>query len=72
MKFTCTQNIETLHRQNLKQILNTLKTRDFKLSTVLDSGTGTFNKFDLTPYSRQLIYFMEGKNALQASRCPET
>ena len=48
IKFTCTQNIETLHPPNLKNILNmfkkTLKTRDFKLSTILESGTKTFNK----------------------------
>ena len=48
IKFTCTQNIETLHRGNLKKILitikKTLKTRDFKLSTILESRTKTFNK----------------------------
>ena len=48
IKFTCTQNIETLHRGNLKKILimikKTPKTRDFKLSTILESGTKTFNK----------------------------
>ena len=43
IKFTCTQNIETLHRGNLKKILKmvrkTLKTRDFQLSTILESVT---------------------------------
>ena len=40
IKFTCTQNIETLHRG----IQKTLKTGDFKLSTILESGTKMFNK----------------------------
>ena len=47
IKFTCTQNIETLHRGNWKKILmikKTLKIRDFKLCTILESGTKTFNK----------------------------
>ena len=71
--YLCTKYSNTSLRkyeENLNYYLNydkkiMLKTQDFKLSTILESGTKMFNKLVqwlVIPYSHRLIYFMEGKN----------